>query len=157
MGLSLIPASLAVVMRCFVPESPRYTLYVLNHSFRALQEADILNQSNMRHKYQQQYADLAIRRFRPDDQQNLGPPTQRLEFEFHDPVRRRRNAITLSKFWRYLGRAGNARKLAVTSSVWFLLDFVSHRYSLQLLTLAKFSLDAPQMSHGDPGYATLSA
>ena len=136
MGLSLIPASIAVVMRCFVPESPRYTLYVLNSSFRALQEADILNQSNMRHKYQQQYADVAIRSFRPDDQQNQSSLTEPLEFEFHDPVRRQRNAITLSQFWRYLGRAGNARKLAVTSSVWFLLDFVSHGSFLQLIMFA---------------------
>jgi PHS family inorganic phosphate transporter-like MFS transporter len=36
MGLSLIPASVAVVMRFFVPESPRFTLYVLNYLFRAL-------------------------------------------------------------------------------------------------------------------------
>jgi PHS family inorganic phosphate transporter-like MFS transporter len=38
-------------------------------------------------------------------------------------TRRRRNAITIRKFWRYLGTDGNGWNLAVTASTWFLLDF----------------------------------
>lgn len=121
MGLSLIPASIAVVMRCFVPESPRYTLYVLNHSFRALQEADTLNQSNMRHKYQQKYADGAIRSFMPNGQQDQSAPTQRLEFQFHEPVRRQRNAITLPSFggiWAAMVMLGNSQLPRLHGSYW---------------------------------------
>lgn len=131
MGLSLIPASIAVLMRCFVPESPRYTLYVLNYPFRALQEADTLNQANIQHKYQQKYADGAIQSFMADGQQDQASLTQRQEFEIHDPVRRRRNAITIRKFWQYLCSGINTRKLLVTSSTWFLLDFVSHNCFIQ--------------------------
>jgi len=79
MGLSLIPATIAVVMRCFVPESPRFTLYVLNYPFRALQEADILNQAGVQHRHQQQYEDRAIRNYvnKREHSQSSSASTQR--------------------------------------------------------------------------------
>lgn len=129
MGLSLIPASIAVVMRCFVPESPRFTLYVLNYPFRALQEADLLNQAGVQDRHQQECEDRAIQHYvhKRGHSQSSSSSMQRDEFEFREPTtvstRRKRNAITLQKFWRYLRKDGNGWKLAVTASTWFLLDF----------------------------------
>jgi MFS transporter, PHS family, inorganic phosphate transporter len=123
MGLSLIPASVAVVMRFFVPESPRFMLYVLNYPFRALQEADTLNQAGVQDRHQQQYEDRAIRTYaqKREGSRNSSSSARRDEFDFREPttvsIRRRRNAITLRKFRGYLW------KLAVTASTWFLLDF----------------------------------
>lgn len=129
MGLGLIPASLAVLMRFFVPESPRFTLYVLNYPFRALQEADILNQAGVQDKHQQQYEDRAIRNYvhKREHSQSSSSSSQRDEFELSEPMtvsaRRKRNAITIRKFWRYLKKDGNGWRLVATSASWFLLDF----------------------------------
>lgn len=129
MGLSLVFASVAVVMRFFVPESPRFTLYVLNYPFRALQEADTLNQAGVQDRHQRQYEDQAIRNYvqRGEGSRSSSSSTRRDEFEVREPMtvstRRKRNAITLRKFWRYLRNDRNGLKLAVTASTWFLLDF----------------------------------
>jgi MFS transporter, PHS family, inorganic phosphate transporter len=129
MGLSLIPATIAVVMRCFVPESPRFTLYVLNYPFRALQEADILNQAGVQDRHQRQYEDRAIRNYvnKREHSQSSSSRTHRDELEFMETatvsIRRKRNAITIQKFVGYLRKDGNGWKLAVTASTWFLLDF----------------------------------
>lgn len=130
-GLSLIPAAIAVVMRCFVPESPRFTLYILNYPFRALQDADVLNQAGVQQRYQDRFTDRAIQQFatNADKAERDRPLSQSEQFEYRDPVsrwtRRGRGNITIKRFWEYLHRDGNGWKLAVTASTWFLLDFVS--------------------------------
>jgi MFS family permease len=45
MGLSLIPATFAVVIRLSIPESPRYTLDVLDDPYKAFEEANRFNES----------------------------------------------------------------------------------------------------------------
>jgi hypothetical protein len=80
-------------------------------------------------RHQRQYEDQAIRNYvqRREGSRSSSPSTRRDEFDFREPMtvstRRKRNAITLGKFWRYLRNDRNGWKLAVTASTWFLLDF----------------------------------
>ena len=121
MGLSLIPATFAIVIRLSIPESPRYTLDVSDNPFKALVEADRFNDSNLLQELDE-LANVnlvhawARQKQTPDSsEQSQERPTRPhsqidedlLQFTWHD----------------YFIKQGNWLILFGTASTWFLLDF----------------------------------
>ncbi len=129
MGWSLVFASVAVVMRLFVPESPRFTFDILNFPSKALQDADTLNQAGVRARHAKEHEDRAIRNYvhGAGRAESGSSSTQLEEFEIREPAsvaaRRKDNAITVASFCKYLFKDGHGWKLLVTTSAWFMLDF----------------------------------
>lgn len=50
-GLGLLPAVAAVVLRLSIPETPRYTLDVLNDPFKAFEDSNRFNDSQLQEEY----------------------------------------------------------------------------------------------------------
>ena len=116
-GLALVPALVTAIMRFTIPESPRYTLDVLNDPFKASEEtnrlkslslgSEIINQSN---------SAVISQKPTPSDVKNItGPSTAGR----HDLGREPSSLTIRQYFWS----EGNWRTLLATSLSWFLLDF----------------------------------
>jgi PHS family inorganic phosphate transporter-like MFS transporter len=133
-GLGLIPASLTAVMRFTIPESPRYTLDVLNDPLKAYKETERLKRSS----FGSETIDLS----------NSAAPVQHLLFNNEDE-----EAHTISStakenhvddqqtptIRQYFWNEGNWRYLLVTSLIWFLVDAGTNALGLnQAQLLSKF-------------------
>lgn len=129
MGLSLIPAVFAVIIRLSIPESPRYTLDVLDDPFKAFEEANRFNESNLQDQFNLQ-ANLALvnafaRPKTPDSGTNASPHPGAPEGQTgrSHPVLQLDELPTKYTVKDYFWKQGNWRFLVGTASTWFLLDF----------------------------------
>jgi MFS transporter, PHS family, inorganic phosphate transporter len=136
MGLSLIPASFAVCVRLSIPESPRYTLDVLDDPYKAFEEVNRFNDSNLQDEFDQQANRALVNAFllpklsdsgtnaspllgAPENQTGQSPPFLQPE---EGPVQ----YTVKDYFWR----RGNWRYLLGTALSWFLLDFAFYGLGL---------------------------
>jgi MFS transporter, PHS family, inorganic phosphate transporter len=118
MGLGLIPAAFAVVLRLTIPESPRYTLDVLHDPFKAFDEANRFNQSELVEEFQRQSNIEVVNQFANSETEGSDSQSETQE----GPPRNREVDISLTVhdfFWTQ----GNWRSLAATALAWLLLDF----------------------------------
>jgi MFS transporter, PHS family, inorganic phosphate transporter len=129
MGLSLIPATFAVVIRLSIPESPRYTLDVLDDPYKAFEEANRFNESNL-HKEFTLRSNLALvnafpRPRTPDSENNASQLLSAPENQTgrNQPFLESDEALTEYTVKDYFWNRGNWRSLLGTSLTWFLLDF----------------------------------
>jgi MFS transporter, PHS family, inorganic phosphate transporter len=129
MGLSLIPATFAVVIRLSIPESPRYTLDVLDDPYKAFEEANRFNESNLREEFDLQ-ANLALvkafPRPRTPDSENNGsqlPGAPESQTERNQPFLESDETPPKYTVKDYFWKQGNWRFLLGTALTWFLLDF----------------------------------
>jgi PHS family inorganic phosphate transporter-like MFS transporter len=129
MGLSLIPAVFAVVIRLSIPESPRYTLDVLDDPFKAFEEANRFNESNLQEQFNLQ-ANLALvdaftRPKTPDSGPNSSPHPGALDDQAggSPPFLQSEEPPTKYAATDYFWKQGNWRYLCGTAATWFLLDF----------------------------------
>ena len=131
-GLALIPALFTAILRFTIPESPRYTLDVLNDPFKASEETDrlkglsfgpdIIDQSNPA---------VNIQNSTSNEEQDVASPriTNR-----HDLGRDPTSLTIRQYFWI----EGNWRTLLATSLGWFFLDFATFTLGLnEAPTLSK--------------------
>jgi PHS family inorganic phosphate transporter-like MFS transporter len=129
MGLSLIPATFAVIIRLSIPESPRYTLDVLDDPYKAFEEANRFNESNLREEFNLQANLALVKEFQrprtPDSENKAGqllsaPETQTVRDQlFLEPEEAPTEYTIKDYFWNQ----GNWRSLLGTALTWFLLDF----------------------------------
>jgi PHS family inorganic phosphate transporter-like MFS transporter len=136
MGLGLIPASFAVFVRLSIPESPRYTLDVLDDPYKAFEEANRFNDSNLQDEFNQQANRALVNAFllpkssesvtngtplpsAPENQTRWSPP-------FLQPEEGPAQYTIRDYFWR----RGNWRYLLGTALSWFLLDFAFYGLGL---------------------------
>lgn len=117
-GLGLIPALLAVIMRLLIPESPRYTLDVVDDPFKALDETDRLRRSNHEAQLTHESNMEIIQRFaegKENDEDGVSSDAthQAPNGESCQPPSWRKFFLT----------DGNWRTLFATTADWFLLDF----------------------------------
>lgn len=129
MGLSLIPAGFAVVIRLSIPESPRYTLDVLDDPFKAFEEANRFNESNLQEQFNLQ-ANLALvdaftRPKTPESGPNASPHPGALDDQpgGSHPFLQSEEPPTKYAATDYFWKQGNWRYLCGTAATWFLLDF----------------------------------
>jgi hypothetical protein len=129
MGLSLIPAVFAVIIRLSIPESPRYTLDVLDDPFKAFEEANRFNESNLQDQFNLQ-ANLALvnafaRPKTPDSGTNASPHPGVPEDQTgrSHPFLQSDELPPKYTVKDYFWKQGNWRYLVGTASTWFLLDF----------------------------------
>ena len=143
-GLALVPALFTAIMRFAIPESPRYTLDVLNDPLKASEEAnrlkrfslgsEIINQSN---------SEMITQNPPPKDEEDLNSPSSTGR---HDLGRESTDLKIRQYFWI----EGNWRTLLGTSLSWFLLDFAIFPLGLiSPLTLSKFWY-GPRVLVNDP-------
>ena len=116
-GSALVPALFTAIMRFTIPESPRYTLDVLNDPFRASEETNRLKGFSLGSEIRSQSNSAVIsQNCMPNDVENVtGPSTT----DGHDLGR----GPTSLKIRQYFWNEGNWRTLLATSLSWFLLDF----------------------------------
>ena len=129
MGLSLIPATFAVVIRLSIPESPRYTLDVLDDPYKAFEEANRFNESNLREEFDLQ-ANLALvkafpRPRTPDSDNNASqlPSVPEDRTGRNQPFLESDETPAKYTVKDYFWNQGNWRSLLGTALTWFLLDF----------------------------------
>ncbi len=130
MGLGLIPAVLAVVVRLSIPESPRYTLDVLDDPFKAFEEANRFNDSQLLDQFNLQTNMALINNafVRPKmlEEGSDGSPLADNEDELMERVRPSMHtdeALPEYTIKEYFWRQGYWRYLLGTALTWFLLDF----------------------------------
>jgi PHS family inorganic phosphate transporter-like MFS transporter len=136
MGLSLIPATFAVVIRLSIPESPRYTLDVLDDPYKAFQEANRFNESNLGEEFTLRANLELVKAFprprTPDSENNasqlLSAPENQTGrnqpfLESGEATTEPGEAPTEYNVKDYFWRQGNWRTLLGTALTWFLLDF----------------------------------
>lgn len=122
-GLGLLPAVAAVVLRLSIPETPRYTLDVLNDPFKAFEDSNRFNDSQLQEEYlHQSNMELAhafaSQKTEIDNRSQMSStqgPDQRPIFEESKTTK-----ITVNEFFF---KEGNWRTVLGTSLAWFLLDF----------------------------------
>ena len=129
MGLGLIPAVFAVVVRLSIPESPRYTLDVLDNPYKAFEEANRFNESNLLDEFNLQANLALVNAFaRPkilDSGNNANQPLGVREDETgrSQPSLHSDEAPTEYTIKDYFWSRGNWRYLLGSALTWFLLDF----------------------------------
>ena len=130
-GSALLPAVLGVILRFTVPESPRYTIEVLNAPLKASQETRKLKCSD------------ALASDQGVNQEASALPTSDEERSRSSIAKRRQSStnenpssLTVKQwFWD----SGNWRRLFATSLGWLILDFATFALSLnESSTLSKF-------------------
>jgi PHS family inorganic phosphate transporter-like MFS transporter len=125
MGLSLVPASFAVLVRLSIPESPRYTLDVLDDPYKAFEEANRFNESNLLDEFNLQANLALVNAFKlpksPDSVTNLA--TAEDHTGRSRPFLQSEEAPTEYTVKDYFWKRGNWRYLLGTALTWFLLDF----------------------------------
>ena len=118
-GLALVPALLTAIMRFTIPESPRYTLDVLNDPFKASEETNRLKRSSLGSEIIIQSDSAATsQNSTPNDVEDVTSPSTT---GGHDLGREPTSLTIKQYFWI----EGNARTLLATSLSWFLLDFAT--------------------------------
>ena len=129
MGLGLIPAVFAVVIRLSIPESPRYTLDVVDDPYKAFEEANRFNGSNLLNEFNLQ-ANLAlvnafVQKKTPDNVSDVNqlPGGQEAQPRRSQPFSQADEAPTVYTVKDYFWKQGNWRYLLGTALTWFLLDF----------------------------------
>lgn len=123
MGLGLLPAVAAIVLRLSIPETPRYTLDILNDPYKAFEESNRFNNSQLNQEYRHQ----------SNTEQAFALTNQKDETDNRDQISWSQahdqgavvegippTEITLRGFFL---EEGNWRALLGTSLAWFLLDF----------------------------------
>ena len=132
-GLALVPALFTAIMRFTIPESPRYTLDVLNDPFKASEEANRLKRFSLGPEIIHQSNSAVISQTStPNGEQGFTSPSTTGR---HDLGREPTNLTIRQYFWI----EGNWRTLLGTSLSWFLLDFAVFPLGLiSPLTLSKF-------------------
>ena len=123
MGLGLLPAAIAVILRLSIPETPRYTLDILNDPFKAFEETNRFNATQLQGEYDYESnlelaQAFANRKTEPDNKSQTSS-TQGADQgpTFHEPI------LINTTARRFFLREGNWRTLLGTSLAWFLLDF----------------------------------
>ncbi|KAL9105808.1 MAG: hypothetical protein Q9227_009064 [Pyrenula ochraceoflavens] len=116
-GLGLIPAALTAISRFTIPESPRYTLDVLNDPMKALQETDRLKRSSFGAEIRGQSHRNAMldRSTSRDDEETANSPSA----SGQDSGTHRQNPTIKQYFWD----EGGWSYLFATSFFWFCGDF----------------------------------
>ena len=116
-GLALVPALLTAIMRFTIPESPRYTLDVLNDPFKASAETNRLKRFNLGSEIINQSNSAVIsKKSTPSDVKDItGASTAGRHYLGREPT-----SLTIRQ---YFWSEGNWRTLLATSLSWFLLDF----------------------------------
>ena len=132
-GLGLIPALFTAIMRFTIPESPRYTLDVLNDPFKASEETERLKRFSLGSEIINQSSSAMISQNpTPNDDEDVTSPSTTGR---HD-LGREPTSLTIRK---YFWIEGNWRTLLATSLGWFLLDFAVFPLGLNSAsTLSKF-------------------
>ena len=132
-GLALVPALFTAIMRFTIPESPRYTLDVLNDPFKASEEANRLKRFSLGSEIIHQSNSAVIsQNSTPNDEQDFTSPST----TGRDDLGREPTNLTIRQ---YFWIEGNWRTLLGTSLSWFLLDFAVFPLGLiSPLTLSKF-------------------
>ena len=123
MGIGLLPGAGAVLLRLSIPETPRYTLDILNDPFKAFEETNRFNAAELEDEYRDQSnlelaSVYANRKNAPDSRsQNSSTqePDQGPAFAEITPVEATAHDFFVTE--------GNWRALLGTSLAWFLLDF----------------------------------
>jgi MFS transporter, PHS family, inorganic phosphate transporter len=129
MGLSLVPALFAVVIRLSIPESPRYTLDVLDDPYKAFEEANRFNESNLQDEFNLQANMALVNAFARPKSPDSGNNASQLLGAAEDqtgtspPFLHSDEAPAPYTVNEYFWKQGNWRSLFGTASSWFLLDF----------------------------------
>ena len=130
MGLGLIPAVLAVVVRLSIPESPRYTLDVLDDPYKAFEEANRFNGSQLLDEFNLQtnmaLINNAFARPKRLEEGSDGSPLADNEddpAEHAPPSMQTGEGLPEYTLKDYFWRQGYWRYLLGTALTWFLLDF----------------------------------
>ena len=129
MGLSLIPAVFAVFVRLSIPESPRYTLDVLDNPYKAFEEADRFNESNLQDDFKLQANLVLVNAFARPKSPDSATNESKLPGAPEDQTGRRYRFLQSEKMptkytiRNYFWKQGNWRYLLGTALTWFLLDF----------------------------------
>lgn len=131
-GLGLIPALFTAIMRFTIPESPRYTLVILNDPLKASEETDRLKEFYLGSEIiHQSNSAVVTQNSTPNDEEDVTSPaiTNR-----HDLGRDPSSLTIRQYFWV----EGNSRTLLATSLSWFFIDFAILTRSLnEAPTLSK--------------------
>ena len=130
MGLGLIPAAFTAVLRFTIPESPRYTLDVLNDPLRASEETNKLKGWNQESELESSYDTMPLNDDR--DPSSLSFDTKDHAFEYSENTQE----LTIKQ---YFWVQGNWRYLLGTALTWGLYNFASYALSFnETSTLSKF-------------------
>ena len=132
-GLAIIPAFFTAIMRFTIPESPRYTLDVLNDPLKATEETDRLKRSCPGFE-SINLSNTAVvpQSSSPNMEEDVISPAVT---DRHDSGGDLVSLTIRQYFWI----EGNWRSLFATSSIWFLLDFATLTRSLnEASTLSEF-------------------
>lgn len=120
-GLSLIPAFIAVLMRLTIPESPRYTLDVADNIAKAFDETNRFNKANLEPAWVKQAnidtvgaAIFGERDFTENEASSMAGPEETLDVIDSDQSKIRGK--------QYFIKERNWLLLLGTASCWFLLD-----------------------------------
>ena len=133
-GSALVPALFAAIMQFTIPESPRYTLDVLDDPVKASEETDKLKRFTPKSEIMNQSNSPVIsQQSTPNDEENAASlsVTRRL-----DLCRGPASPTIRQYFWT----EGNWRTLLATSLGWFLLDFATFTLN-EAPTLSRFWYD----------------
>lgn len=121
-GLSLIPAFLAAVLRLTIPESPRYTLDVNENVARAFDESNRFNNAELEPEWVRQ-ANLEIVADTITADEAFGAIPSKTAYTAVEEVLDVRDIDQSQIQWKkYFIEQGNWRVLLGTSLCWFLLD-----------------------------------
>jgi MFS transporter, PHS family, inorganic phosphate transporter len=123
MGIGLLPAVAAVVLRLTIPETPRYTLDILNDPFKAFEETNRFNATSLEDEYNHQSnlelaSVFATHKTEPDNR------SQSSSQQGHDQGPTfQESVLSEVSVCNFFLVEGNWRTLLGTSLAWFLLDF----------------------------------
>ena len=138
-GLGLIPAAFTALLRFTIPESPRYTLDVLNDPQRASEETDKLKGWNREFELESSCEATLLN----DDKD---PSSIRID-AMDDTSDTKQHLSIKEYFWVQ----GNWRHLAGTSLSWFLFDFATYTasnpvesWTITMRSANPVDLDVPQ-------------
>lgn len=122
-GLALIPALFTAILRFTIPESPRYTLDVLDDPLKASVETDRLKGFCLRSEIIHQSNSVVTQNSTPNDEVDV---TSLAITDRHDLCRDPLSLTIRQYFWI----EGDWRTLLATSLSWFFLDFATLTRSL---------------------------
>ena len=128
-GLGLVPAVFAVVVRLSIPESPRYTLDVVDDPYKAFEEANRFNGSNLLDEFNLQANLALVNAFARSKTSDGGTDASQLLNGHEEPTRLSQPVFQSDEtpavftIQEYFWKQGNWRYLLGTTLTWFLLDF----------------------------------
>jgi len=143
MGLSLVPAVIASLLRLTIPESPRYTLDVTDNISKAFDESNRFNNAALEPEWvRQANLDTVSTALSQDDDDNASKGDEQ---ELIDVIDINQSKIQAK---RYFIDDGNWRLLVGTALCWFLLDIGFYALSLNSPRLISklWYQDSPQQA-----------